>query len=93
MSRQYEDLSRRALIKLNHDYDRDNDEALLKYLEEMDPTENYEKVRMTERIVATGDHIYDTITGNTGAIKAVAKTAVDGMLDKAVDFVGKLITG
>ena len=30
---------------------------------------------------------------NEGVIKAVAKTAVDCMLDKAVDFVGKLITG
>lgn len=56
-NKSYEDLSRRALIKLNKDFDMDNDDALLRYLDkklEENPN-TYESIRIPERVIVVAD--------------------------------------
>ena len=56
-SKSYEDLSRRALIKLSQDFDMDNDDALLRYLDkklEGNPN-TYESIRIPERVIVVAD--------------------------------------
>ena len=56
-SKSYEDLSRRALIKLSQDFDMDNDDALLRYLDkklEENPN-TYESIRIPERVMVVAD--------------------------------------
>ena len=56
-NKSYEDLSRRALIKLSQDFDMDNDDALLRYLDkklEENPN-TYESIRITERVIVVAD--------------------------------------
>ncbi len=56
-SKSYEDLSRRALIKLSQDFDMDNDDALLRYLDkklEENPN-TYESIRIPERVIVVAD--------------------------------------
>lgn len=86
----YEDLSRRALIKLNHDYDRDNDEALLHYLEQMDQTEHYEGVRVVESVTAKVDNVVATVKGNGNFMKKAAVCAVDNVLEKVAKVAEKI---
>lgn len=56
-NKSYEDLSRRALIKLSQDFDMDNDDALLRYLDkklEENPN-TYESIRIPERVIVVAD--------------------------------------
>lgn len=53
----YKDLSRRALIKLNKDFDAENNDALILYLQKHQ--DQYEKIRFSEKIIDTGDNIYE----------------------------------
>ena len=56
-NKSYEDLSRRALIKLSKDFDMDNDDALLHYLDkklEENPN-TYESIRIPERVIVVAD--------------------------------------
>ena len=56
-SKSYKDLSRRALIKLSQDFDMDNDDALLRYLDkklEENPN-TYESIRIPERVIVVAD--------------------------------------
>jgi len=91
MDRNYEDLSRRALIALNHDYDRDNDDQLLGYFHEKDPNKQYESIRTVESVTVKVDGIVDTVKNNSECIKNIAANAVENALDKAGDFLAAAI--
>ena len=54
----YAELSRRALIKLNNDFDKDNDDALKSYLADALEADEaaYEKVRPVEMAIEAVDN-------------------------------------
>ena len=81
MAQVYEDLSRRALIKLDHDFDRDNDAALLRYL--ADAEEPYEGIRIVERATVKVDNTMENI-------KDVAKRIKDAYAENEC-FIGKVL--
>ena len=55
MGKGYEDLSRRALIKLDRDFDQEHDAELLAYLTKH--SDNYENKRPIEKLVEGIDNI------------------------------------
>lgn len=91
MSREYQDLSRRALIALNKDYDADNNQKLKGYFDKVDPEKHYEGIRPIESMTDKVDQIASTITENGGAIKKAALDAATSTLDKVIDTVGQII--
>lgn len=82
MSKGYEDLSRRALIQLDKDFDEDNDGLLIEYLVEHE--NRYENIRTSEKIIEGADRIKDSVSGAGRAIKNV-------LLGQAENVVGKVI--
>lgn len=93
MARNYEDLSRRALVALNKDYDNDNDGKLMGYFAEVDPERQYEGIRPIESVVDRIDQITDTVKENGGALKEAAIKAAEGTLDKVINTLGDIISG
>lgn len=93
MARNYEDLSRRALMALNKDYDNDNDGKLMSYFAEVDPERQYEGIRPIESVVDRIDQITDTVKENGGALKEAAIKAAEGTLDKVINTLGDIISG
>lgn len=67
MSKSYEDLSRRGLIKLSHDFDQENNGALLQYLAEHG--DEYENIRPVEKVVERTDQIIQTVSTTTKGIR------------------------
>lgn len=67
MSKTYEDLSRRALVKLDHDYDRASKGALSKYLSEHE--DEYENIRPVEKVVNCYDTVVSTVSRSVKAVK------------------------
>lgn len=63
----YECLSRRALIQLNKDFDIDNDDALINYLN--DRIDNYEKERPSEKIIDAADKLTGSFKLSKHAVK------------------------
>ena len=58
----YEDLSRRALIQLGHEYDELNDNRLQKFLTHNEDL--YEGIRPVERIIDGCDQAIETVFGS-----------------------------
>lgn len=94
MSKQYEELSRRGLIKLGHDYDRDNNDALANYLNQAESTGSaYEEVRPAEVILDKADAVAQKLSdaGTTAAYSLLDKMTeqltsfVDSMADNIAD--------
>lgn len=90
MSKCYEDLSRRGLIRLGHDFDSDNDGALQHYLEEHG--DEYENIRPIETVIERADQIVETVSVPMRTIKhafmdkdckKVATTIFDTVVDNA----------
>lgn len=92
-NRNYEDLSRRAMIKLGHDYDRDNGDQLKTYFVEKDTQVPYEGIRPVEKMTEQVDHLTETIKENGGALKRAAVKSVNNMLERVIDAVDGVITG
>lgn len=67
MSKCYEDLSRRGLIHLGHDFDADNGGALQHYLAEH--ADEYENIRPVEAVIERADQIVETVSVPVRAIK------------------------
>ncbi len=82
MSKNYEDLSRRALIQLDHDFDAENDEALLKYLAERE--NEYENIRFVEKVTVRVDKLTDTAKESFNKIKDACFDEADKFVDKAI---------
>ena len=91
MARTYEDLSRRALIKLNHDFDEENNGKLQKYLEKRDEENPYEGIRTIETITVKVDDIVDTVRTNKSALKQAAINATETALNKTIDAITNAI--
>lgn len=80
----YKDLSRRGLIKLNEDFDKENDDALLEYLNTT--LNDYELIRPQEQRIVDADEMKDAIKD---APKNIAKAFKDpeiaaGVIGEAV---------
>lgn len=82
MSKSYEDLSRRALIKLDHDFDAENDEALLKYLGERE--NEYENIRFVEKVTVRVDRLSETAKESMAKIRDACFDEADRFVDKAI---------
>lgn len=83
MAQGYEDLSRRALIKLGKDYDQVSDAALLQYL--TDHNGEYESIRPVEKVIARVDQVKDTISGSTSIVKKTLAQEADRVLDTVIN--------
>ena len=75
----YQDLSRRALIKLNESFDKEHDDVLLKYLNEhIDELEGKTAV----------ENVTEKVEGLSKTCSSVANKVIDeffGSLDKLID--------
>lgn len=85
MTKHYKDLSRRALIKLGSDYDKENDEALINYLK--DHNDEYESVRDVEKIIEKSDMICQTLKCNSSVLKDIAAKESGKILDSVIDAI------
>lgn len=85
MAKGYEDLSRRALIKLGKDFDQENDAALLNYLAEHD--KEYENIRFAEKCIVKADVIAESLKGSKSIIKDVLVSQSDKIIDTVVNAV------
>lgn len=96
MAKTYEDISRRGLIKLGHDFDQANDAALQRYLAEN--FEEYEGIRPVEKVIVRADQIGETVKEAAGKLKVAASGSghivkkivvkeADKFLDTVIDTV------
>lgn len=85
MAKGYEDLSRRALIKLGKDYDQENDAALLQYLTEH--SNDYENIRFMEKVMVKTDNIAEKLKGASGVIKTVLANESTKVIESVIDAV------
>ena len=90
MSKCYEDLSRRGLIRLNHDFDAEHGGVLHQYLSEHG--DEYENIRPVENVINRVDQIVETVSSSTRGIreafkhadgKKVAVSVLDAVVDNA----------
>ena len=90
MSKCYEDLSRRGLIRLGHDFDEEHGGALQHYL--ADHADEYENIRPVETVIERADQIVETVSGPMRTIKRAfmdkdckkfATTVFDTVVDNA----------
>lgn len=89
MARMYEDLSRRALIKLDHDYDDAEGEALKKYLEEHD--EEYEGIRTIEAVTEKMDELGQKVSESGSAVKKLAMKELNKVVDHLIDSIEEIV--
>ena len=82
-NKSYKDLSRRALISLNESFDAENDEALLKYLNEH--IDEYEGVRIPERIIEFGDDTFDKVKNGFNNLCEKVGNKADKFTDAAIN--------
>lgn len=85
MAKGYEDLSRRALIKLGKDFDQENDAALMQYLAEHG--NEYENIRFVEKCMVKADTIAQSLKGSKSIIKDVLISQSDKIIDTVVNAV------
>lgn len=85
MSRSYEDLSRRGLIKLNKDFDQENDAILLQYLAEHD--DEYEGIRFTEKIISKVDDVASSVKDSKNIVKKIVLKESNKFLDAVINAI------
>lgn len=90
MSRGYEDLSRRALIQMGHDFDQDNDAKLLEYLNEND--ERYEGIRPVEKMTDKMDQLGKKLAISGGVLKKAAYNEMNKLMDGVIDTIQSFVT-
>lgn len=83
MAKGYEDLSRRALIKLGHDYDQAHNGELMLYL--MEHNDEYEGIRPVESLVQRTDQLVETIHNSVFKLKPIVDTAAHRVVNKVAD--------
>lgn len=90
--KEYKDLSRRALIKLGNDFDKEHDGELMQYLN--DHPDDYEDIRPIETIVQRTDQLVETVSASCIGTKITVNKAANAMINKAADLaienVGKI---
>lgn len=88
MPNTYEDVSRRGLVKLCHDFDSDHDGELQNYFNAH--SNEYENIRPVECVIERADQIAETMSGTVRRIKDAitnrdCKSAVGTVLDTLYD--------
>ena len=89
MKSSYEDLSRRALIKLAHDYDAENNNSLQDYLD--GNKESYEEIRPLEIIIDKVDSVKNIIGASSSKLAKTAFDTIDKTLDAVVNSMGMVL--
>lgn len=89
MGKGYEDLSRRALIQLDKDFDQVSDGALIDYLTEN--SDKYESVRPVEKILARADQIADAAGDSMGIVKDTLVKESGKLLDNLIDSIASIM--
>lgn len=90
MSRSYEDLSRRALVQLGHDFDQSNDAALLQYLDENDS--KYEDIRPIEKMTDKMDQLGKKLAISGETLKKAAYNEMNKLMDGVIDTIQSFVT-
>ena len=90
MAKGYEDLSRRALIKLGKDYDQETDAALLQYL--TDHCDEYEDVRMVEKAIEKADSLTQSVKNTGSTLKNVVAKEASKIIDSVMDTLTDMVT-
>jgi len=83
MGKHYNDLSRRALIKLGNDFDQEHDAELLQYLTEHG--DEYENIRPVEKVIEKADHLKEVAGVSTSVVKKVLANEADRMIDAVIE--------
>lgn len=78
----YNDISRRGLIKLNNDYDKANDNALHNFLNENNAL--YEHIRPFEQIAERLDGISETLKDKGDSVSNAMMDRVEHVFDSLV---------
>lgn len=87
----YEDLSRRALIQLGHDYDQLNDNKLQKFLDHNE--ELYERIRPAERLIAGYDKAVETIFGSRVCVRESIQENTGAVIERVGDAMATAACG
>ena len=87
--RSYEDLSRRALVQLGHDYDAETDNALQTYLGEHD--DSYEGIRPVEKVIEKTDEMKEMLSKTSINAKQIMRNQMDKLLDKMVNGLNTML--
>lgn len=89
----YNGVSRRALIRVNEEYDEATDGQLSKFYAEKEKTEYIEPIRFVEKATVKVDSVVDHISSRKGPImKAISKkvdNAFDNVMNSVVDSFDK----
>lgn len=83
MAKGYEDLSRRALIKLGHDFDQAHNGELMLYLTEH--SDEYEGIRPVESLVQRTDQLVETVHNSVFGLKPIVDNAAHRVVNKVAD--------
>lgn len=89
MSKDYRDLSRRGLIELNQDFDKDNENMLINYLHENE--DEYENIRIIERVVDKCDKIKQSMSFAGIGLKKAMEKGIDIAFEKASTVVSSVV--
>ena len=89
MAKAYEDLSRRALIKLGRDFDLDNDAILLEYLSQN--ADKYEDAHVVEKLIQKVYDVKDTFSDSGSIIKKTIIKESDKLLDTVIDTLSEAV--
>lgn len=76
----YNDLSRRGLIKLNNDFDRENNNSLKQFLN--DNRSEYEGIRPHEKMFDKLDDVHDEIAIRGGVVASAVIKRMDKVFDR-----------
>lgn len=87
MSKNYEDLSRRGLIRLGKDYDKASGGELQDFLNTHE--DEYENIRPIETVVQCTDRFVETISNSSIIAKKSVDVAANAAINKAADIVMK----
>lgn len=77
----YNELSRRGLIKLNNDFDQENDNALKNYLDAAED-DRYEGIRIFEQVAEEFD---ETSMKSIETVREAISSMADSFIDKLAD--------
>ena len=79
----YNELSRRGLIKLNNDFDIANDNALKEFLNSS--SEGYEAIRPHEQMIEKMDETIDRVKIQGGIVSSALVKRMDKVFDRLMD--------
>ena len=79
----YNELSRRGLIKLNNDFDIANDNALKEFLNSS--SEGYEGIRPHEQMIEKMDETIDRVKIQGGIVSSALVKRMDKVFDRLMD--------